>query len=91
MELVLPEIVAVGIYNSSVAVKGRTVTKNRKTVMFEIELPMEDGGVSSINSEQMPIKTNTLICAKPGQMRHTRIPYICSYVHIILREGSLYE
>ncbi|MBP3370166.1 MAG: helix-turn-helix transcriptional regulator [Clostridia bacterium] len=91
MELILPEIVAVGIYNSAVAVKGRAVTKNRKTVMFEIELPVEDGGISSINSEQMPIQRDTLICAKPGQMRHTRLPYLCYYMHIIVREGSLYE
>lgn len=87
----MPEIVAVGIYNSSVAVKGKAVTKNRKTVMFEIELPIEDGGVSDINSEQMPIRTDTLICAKPGQTRHTRLPFTCYYMHIILREGSLYE
>lgn len=91
MEIVLPEIVAVGIYHSSVAVKGRTVTKNRKTVMFEIELPTEAGGVSTINSEDMPIRTDTLICAKPGQMRHTRLPFTCYYMHVILREGSLYE
>lgn len=91
MELVLPEIVAAGIYNSSVAVKGRSVTKNRKTVMFEIELPLEDGGVSCINDRQMPICTDTLICAKPGQMRHTRLPFTCYYIHIIVREGVLYE
>ncbi len=91
MELVLPEIVAVGIYNSSVAVKGRTITKNRKTVMFEIELPQADGGVSSINSEHMPIRADTLICAKPGQMRHTMLPYTCYYIHMMLSGGSLYE
>ena len=58
MEIVLPEIVSAGIYNAQLAVKGRSITKNRKTVMFEIELPMEEGGVSTINSEDMPIRTD---------------------------------
>lgn len=91
MELILPEIVAVGIYNTSVAVKRKTVTDNRKTVMFEIELPIEKGGVSSINAQQMPIDTNTLICAKPGQIRHTKLPFVCYYMHIIVQKGSIYE
>lgn len=91
MELILPEIVAVGIYNTSVAVKRKTVTDNRKTVMFEIELPIEKGGVSSINTQQMPIDTDTLICAKPGQIRHTKLPFVCYYMHIIVQKGSLYE
>jgi AraC-like DNA-binding protein len=91
MEIVLPEIVSAGIYNAQFAVKGRSVTKNRKTVMFEIELPMEDGGVSTINSEDMPIRTDTIICAKPGQMRHTRLPFACYYIHLIINEGSLRE
>lgn len=91
MEVVLPEIVAVGIYNSQMAVKNKSVTNNRKTTMFEIEIPIEDGGVSSINSEEKPIRQNMIICAKPGQIRHTRLPYKCYYVHMILNGGLLFD
>ena len=91
MDIVLPEIVSAGIYNAQLSVKGRSITKNRKTVMFEIELPLENGGVSTINSEDMPIRSDTVICAKPGQMRHTRLPFACYYVHLIINEGSLCE
>ena len=80
MELKLPEIVAIGIYNSTLAVKNRVVTKNRKTTMFEIEIPIENGGVSYINSDSMPIEPNMVICAKPGQTRHTKLPFTCYYL-----------
>lgn len=91
MEIFLPEIVAIGIYDTQVAVNGRTVTKNRKTTMFEIELPINNGGVSYINSEKMQISPNTVICAKPGQTRHTKLPYKCYYIHMILKNDTLYK
>jgi len=89
--MVLPEIVAVGIYNSAVSVKNRSVTPNRKTTMFEIELPIETGGMSYVDTEQTPITTDTIICAKPGQIRHTRLPLKCYYIHMILGSGELYD
>ena len=91
MKLVMPEIVAIGIYNSNVAVKNRAVTKNRKTTMFELEIPIAEGGISYINDESLRIDKSTVICAKPGQIRHTRLPYKCYYIHMILREGELYN
>lgn len=89
MELKLPQIVAVGIYNSIFAVKNKTVTKNRKTTMFEIEIPIDNGGISYINSDSMPIKPNMVICAKPGQVRHTKLPFKCYYIHMIVPNGKL--
>ncbi len=89
--MLLPEIVTVGIYNSQIAAKNKIVSKNRKTSMFEIELPMEDGGVSYIDSNQTPITPNMIICAKPDQIRHTKFPFKCYYVHIILHGGILYD
>ncbi len=91
MNIALPEIIACGIYNSDIALRNTTISKKRKTTMFEIEIPIEDGGVSYIDSSSHPIKTNTVICAKPGQLRHTRLPFKCHYVHMILPEGYLSE
>lgn len=89
--IILPEVVAAGIYNTAVAVKNRKVTKPRKTTMFELELPIGEGGVSYIDDESRPIKESYFISAKPGQLRHTQLPYKCYYVHMILGEGYLYE
>ena len=91
MDIILPEIVAAGIYNTEIAVKNKTVTKNRKTTMFEIEMPIENGGTSFIDTENQQISTNMIICAKPGQIRHTKLPYKCRYIHMILKEGMLYN
>lgn len=87
----LPQIVAAGIYNSDIAAKNVKLSKNRKTSMFEIELPIEESGISYIDSEQTPVSTNMVICAKPGQIRHTRFPFRCFYVHMILSKGILYD
>lgn len=91
MKIILPEIVSAGIYNSEIAVKNKSITKKRKTTMFEIEIPIEDGGISYIDSVETPIRTDIIICAKPGQMRHTRLPFKCHYIHMIINEGTLYD
>jgi hypothetical protein len=88
-EIILPQIVAIGIYNAQIAIKNRTISKNRKTTMFELELPIGSGGISYINDESHPITENMVICAKPGQIRHTRLPFKCYYIHMIVNDGYL--
>ena len=87
----LPQIVSAGIYNAQIAIKNRTVSPNRKTTMFEIELPIGEGGISYIDDESHLISESTVICAKPGQIRHTRLPFMCYYVHMIVTEGDLLD
>ena len=89
--MILPQIEVIGIYNSQIIGPNNHVTKNRTTTMFELELPMEDGGISHINSDYLPITTNMIICAKPGQVRHTRFPFKCYYIHLTINEGYLYD
>ena len=89
--IILPDIVAAGIYNAQIVHKNKTVTPIRKTTMFEIEMPLDNGGISYINDTSHPIVKNTVICAKPGQIRHTRLPFKCYYIHIIVSEGELFD
>ena len=89
--MVLPEIVAVGVYNSEIASKNIIISKKRKTSMFEIELPADSGGISYIDAEQRQISTDMVICAKPGQHRHTKFPFKCYFVHMIIRDEQLYQ
>ena len=91
MRLHLPEIVTMGIYNAQLHHKKKTVTENRKTTMFELEIPIEEGGISYIDQESIKITQDILICAKPGQLRHTRLPFKCYYIHMIVTEGPLYD
>lgn len=87
----LPEIVAVGIYNSKYAAQNTKISKNRKTALFEIELPIANGGISYIDGQTSKITTDLLICAKPGQIRHTKFPFTCYYVHMIIHDIDLYN
>ena len=89
--MILPQFVTVGIYDSKVVARNIAVSKVRKTSMFEIELPIDSGGISYIDDGSKPITPGILICAKPGQHRHTKFPFKCYYVHIILSEGALYD
>lgn len=86
--MIAAEVVLAGVYNGR---KSREVSPNRKTVMFEIELPIDNGGVSYIDDENHQISENIVICAKPGQMRHTKFPFKCYYLHIIVNEGPLLD
>ena len=90
-EIILPQIVSIGIYDSRLAIKNRDITKNRKTSMFEIELPIENGGISYINEDKTPITPNEIICAKPGQKRHTELPFKCYFIHMVVKGGKLYD
>ena len=90
-QIILPKIVAVGIYNAQLVFKNRSVSPNRKTTMFELELPIEAGGVSYIDDSSHLISDKVVICAKPGQLRHTRLPFKCYYVHMIVSEGRLFD
>jgi AraC-like DNA-binding protein len=87
----LPKLVAAGIYDSRIAAKNVAISKNRKTTMFEFELPVECGGTSYIDANTSPIQPNRIICTKPGQIRHTRFPFKCLYVHMIVHSGALYD
>ena len=85
----LPQLEAFGIYNSRKIGPDGKVSKKRTTSMFEIELPLEPGGISYINGESHPITTNLIICAKPGQLRYTKFPYQCYYIHMLIPDPKL--
>lgn len=90
--MILPETIISGRYDSR---KSRhrdlTVSPHRRTVRFELELPVGDSGVPYINGVQSPVKKGYVVCAKPGDLRYTRLPYQCYYIHLILSEGTLYR
>ena len=90
-ELVLPKNISVGMYDSSLAAKGKEVTANRVTLSFEIELPTEQGGISYINHENFHITPDTVICVKPGQQRHTKLPFKCYFLHMEIESGIIYD
>lgn len=86
---VLPEIVALGVYNAALHQRGREETAPRRTTMFELELPVGAGGTSYMDDESARVREDMVICAKPGQLRHTRLPFKCYFVHMIVKDEAL--
>lgn len=90
-KIILPKRIWAGRYNAQVAIKNKNISDERIVRQFEIELPIDDGGVSYIDDKSHPITKNLVICAKPGQTRHTRLPFKCFFIHLSVYEGLLYD
>ena len=93
MDIILPKIVSIGYYNTDIVIKNKNmdITKNRNVTMFEIEIPDIYGGVSYVDSLSHSIIPNMIICAKPGQIRRTRLPFKCYFIHIVVEKGILHD
>lgn len=85
------EIESMGIFNSKISYSDISVSHSRTARLFELELPLESEGISYIDDEQAKITTALLICAKPGQTRHTKFPFKCRYVHLAVSDAYLYK
>lgn len=57
--------------------------------MYEFEYITDDGGTSYIDDRSFPICKGGVILAKPGQLRHTDLPYKCLYVRAVIEDGDL--
>ncbi len=89
MRKTLPEIIALGAYDASLVHKNVSETPPRRVWMYEIEVILEDGGISYIDSSAHPVKAGNVIIGKPGQMRHTTLPFKCLYLHLMADDGEL--
>ena len=78
-EMNLPGIINMGVFDAELIFNDMKVTPPRKVTAFEIEIPVQDGGLSYINHKTYPIRKDCIICTKPGQIRHTVLPnnYCC--------------
>ena len=82
-----------GIYDSLVSQKYRGVTPVRKVTRYELELYHTDSGVSYVDGEAFPVKRGMLLCARPGQHRHSQLPIRSSYIWVAAeeREAAILE
>ncbi len=71
-----------GVFDSSYKFPGISVTENRKVVQFELEIFTESGGTAHINGSKQMIRPGLVLCARPGDIRHTELPTRCYYVKI---------
>ncbi len=91
MKLEFLEIDSCGIYDSFLEYGNIPVSPPRTTTMFEIEIPLEKSGIVHIDDDDIALTPDIIICAKPGQVRSSNLPFKCFYIQFSLAEGELYS
>ena len=73
MSIILPEELTVGYFDSNVAYSGVEITPKRNVTCFELEIPLEKGGISYNGENEIAIEPNFIVCAnilKFIQLKH---------------------
>lgn len=74
--------ISCGVFDSSLLRKKQTKSNPRTVISYELEIFLDDGGVSFMNDEQREVRRGMLLCAKPGAIRHSQFPVKCGYIRI---------
>ena len=84
------QIVSYGVYDSRLALPRQAYSQQRMVARFELGLVTEAlGGTAYIDGKAYPLEKGLLICGKPGQLRYTKLPLCCHYVHILTEDPVL--
>lgn len=84
------QIISYGVYDSRIALPKLAYSERRIVARFELELITEElGGIAYIDGRPYPLEKGLLICGKPGQLRYTKLPLRCHYVHIVTEDPAL--
>lgn len=84
----LPIILSAGVFDSSRKFPNITVTSPRKVTTYELEYFFEDGGTTIVNGTDHPVKGGKLLFAKPGDIRYSRLPFRCKFIHFSVSDAA---
>lgn len=86
------EITQYGLFDSTVKFPDTVTTQERLLNSFEIELYTCDcPGTAYIDGTAHSLEKGTILCAKPGQRRHSRLHFKCCYLHLKMENSELYD
>lgn len=88
--MLFSEIDYIGIYAPK-NVSKNSIAMECPVIMFEIEFCTVDGATTYLDGNAIPIRKNTIICAKPGQTRHTKGVFQCYYLHFEVKNKELHN
>lgn len=72
-----------GLFDSKVKFPHLAQTKERPVCEYELEFfPTNYSGKAYINGTEYLMQHGSFLCAKPGQVRHSTLPYRCYYIHM---------
>ena len=71
-----------GVFDSAVMRKNQVRSTDRTVTSYELELFHVDSGRSYVNGDGFTSRRGMLLCAKPGQIRHSEFPVRCSFIRL---------
>ena len=71
-----------GVFDSSILRKAQIKSTDRTVQCYELEIFHTQAGTSYVDGSKYPTRRGMLLCAKPGQIRHSDFPVRCSYIRI---------
>lgn len=84
------ELTQWGFFDSRIKFPRVIMTQPRPVTEYEIELYTDaQPGISFINDTPVPLEKGTLICAKPGSVRHSKLHFKCLHIHINTEDALL--
>ncbi len=85
----IPLLTGCGLFDFKLKYGNAAISELREVTSFELELPLEDGGISYVDGKAYGISPNRFLCAKPGQTRRTKAPFRCYYIHLYPDDGEV--
>lgn len=82
---------AFGFFDSTYTFPEVSMTKERLVTCYEIELYLENGGVTYVDDVPHQIKRGYVLCTKPGSVRYSELPLKTNYIKISAAASSLRE
>lgn len=89
MKYELPIILGAGIFDSENRFPSLSETSPRKVETYELEYFFEGGGISVLNGKEYPIKSGYVLFSKPSDIRFSRLPFKCKFIHFTVSDPSL--
>lgn len=86
------EITQWGFFDSRIKFPKVIMTEPRDVNVYEFELCTDtQPGIGYIDDTAVPLKKGTMICAKPGSRRHSRLHFKCLHIHVRTEDPALTE
>lgn len=86
------EVTQWGFFDSRIKFPRVIMTEPRRVREYELELYTDtQPGIGYINGTAVPLEKGTMICAKPGAMRHSKLHFKCLHIHIRTQDAPLTE
>ena len=89
METVITEY---GFFDSRVKFPSLSQSEERRVEEYELELFTKNGASQTfLNQTGYNLKSGTAICARPGDTRHSKLPFQCYYFHFRTEDPVLLQ